>query len=640
MPTVNAYGPRKVATDAIPGVRRTAAETPESEGVGFQQARAQTLGQIGHLGGEVFGAAQAVWRENQQKRLEETKRADDIAVLAAENKLATWENTRIYGPTGALTQQGQNAFGLPEQVATEYQHQAGEIGLTLNTERQRDAYQRVVFQRGANLDLTINRHVAGERQKYQGAEAQAGVENATSAAIANATDPRRVGVELANAEAIINTHAPQLGLGPEAVAEQIGKVRTAVHVGVIESLLAQDQAKGAQVYFEEMKGQINGEAYARIEKALETGTTQQTGLTAAEELWQTHGPKSDLDPINLDTMETAARQRYKDDPKTLDATIKYLRERKSGVDAARKDRDEANANAVWVPASQGATVAQITKMPEFLRLTGKEQVALTDYIVRKAEHAVDERYQAEARAAAREGRAYQAEVRADATARREQAELERSNWAWYWAQADPKNLVQVSEADLNRMRGDRGDDHINRLIVAKRTLDNPETFKNAQLDADMFKAVAKSAGLEAYKPKTEEDKALLGELQNAVEQRIITEQLSRKRNLTREEKETLMHTMVDERVLLNENWFRADPERIPALVKSPEDRAHAYVPFGKVPPNVVKEGLAAVRQFPGAERMTDAELTQRYGDRIGRAYALSLLGASREEIVRALRGRE
>ena len=129
MPTVNAYGPRKVATEAIPGVRRTAAETPESEGAGFQQARAQALGQLGQVGSTVFGAARAVWQQHQEIRLQEIKRADDIAVLNAENQLATWENTRIYGPTGALTQQGKNAFGLPEQVATEYQHQAGEIGV-------------------------------------------------------------------------------------------------------------------------------------------------------------------------------------------------------------------------------------------------------------------------------------------------------------------------------------------------------------------------------------------------------------------------------------------------------------------------------------------------------------------------------
>lgn len=638
MPTVNAYGPRKVATEAIPGVRRTAAETPESEGAGFQVARAQALGQIGQTGAQVFGAARAMYQQHQQIRLEEIQRADDVAVLNAENQLSTWENTRVYGPRGALTQQGKNAFGLPEELATEYQHKAGEIGVTLGTDRQRLAFQRVALNRGANLDLTIRRHVYGEMQKYQGAEAQAGVENASNAAIANATDPRRVGVELANAEQIISTHAPQLGLGPEAIAEQIGKVRTKVHVGVIESLLAQDQARGAQVYFEETKGQINGEAYARIEKALETGTTQKAGLDASEQLWQTHGPKSDQDPINLDTMETAARQQFKDDPKTLDATIRYLRERKSGVDAARKDRDEQTAGTVWVAASQGQTLAEITKLPEFLRLSGKEQVQITDYVVKKAEHAVDERYQAEARAAAREGRAYQAEVRADATARRQQGALEQQTWARYWAIADPKVLNSVSEMQLNRMRGEMGDDHINRLIVAKRTLDNPETFKNASLDNDMFKAIAQTAGLNAYKAKTEEEKALLGELQNAVEQRIINEQLSRKRNLTRDEKETLMHTMVDQRVLLSE--WGSDPERIPALVKSPEDRAHAYVPYGKIPAPVTKDYLNYVRGLPGAERMSDAELTQRFSTRIGRAYALRLLGGSNEEIVRALRGQE
>ena len=92
MPRVELYGARKVATAALPGVRKEAAETNLSTGVGVEAARANkfnTLGDVAGYGGRLAANAYGTMRQ------EEVDRADEVAIMAAENKLARWEAERI-----------------------------------------------------------------------------------------------------------------------------------------------------------------------------------------------------------------------------------------------------------------------------------------------------------------------------------------------------------------------------------------------------------------------------------------------------------------------------------------------------------------------------------------------------------------
>lgn len=302
----------------LPGVRRQAAENDISAGVALADQRSRTDLAAADFGNTAAQVGVHIAREQREAVDREKERADQIAVLNAGNVMAAWENKRFYDPdTGAMTVHGKDSFGLPETVGAEFQQVASKLEASMGTPRQKEAFARLKLERQQNIDLTLRRHVSGEIQKYEGQELTATVENARSAAISNADDPRRVGLELGRAVAAIRTHAPRLGLGPEEVKMQIDATTSATHVGVIEQLLATDKTKMASVYFDETKSQIKGESLARIEKAIETGQNLAESQKAADKILAAGGSLTDqlekakgLDPKLRD--EVSARIEHND----------------------------------------------------------------------------------------------------------------------------------------------------------------------------------------------------------------------------------------------------------------------------------------------------------------------------------------
>jgi hypothetical protein len=370
----------------------------------------------------------------------------------------------------------------------------------------------------------------------------------------------------------------------------------------------------------------------RIEQAIKVKKHTKQALDASEELWATLGPQGDADPIQLDKMETEARERFSDTPEVMKLTIGMLRERKAGVDASRREREEQTTGALWARASEGASLRDLTAMPEFLAAPGRLQAQLVDYMNNRA-------YTAEARAAARAARAESEEGRAFTRENRRQQQIERAGWAKYWELSDPSKLKDMNDNQLNMLRGELGDDHVNRLFDQKRKQSaGADKVHAATIDDDLFKTTANAAGLPAYDAKSEADKAMLGQLKNAVETAIDVEQQQTGKPITRDRKEQIMRGIVDQRVMLD-TWFK-DPERIAAVVR-PEDRAKAYVPIAQIPPRRLGSVLNYLRGMaPQLQGWTDAQLRQRYEDRIQRAYAHQVLGASAGEIAAILEGKD
>lgn len=632
MPTARVYGQRQIGTAALPGVRLTAAKTALSEGAGVAQAKANTFGAVANLAGGIASTALSV---RDQMITTETKRADEVAMLDAGNQIDAWENKRLYDPnTGALTLHGKDAFGLPEQVNDEYLKLTGAIEKGLSTQEQRDAFQKLKANRGQNLDLTLRRHVFSEMQAYQGKELQSSVDNAVNDAMHNALDPARVGEALTRATDAIKTHAPQLGLGPEQVKEQVAATTSTIHVGVIDQLLANDQVSKAKVYFEETKDQIAGGQLARVEKALDTAGTKQQGLDASDAIWKSLGPKTETDPINLDAMESAAREQFKKDPEALGATIAFLRERKSGIDASRADRAEQTSGAVWIAASKGASLNQVSSMPEFRALPGRVQAQVSDYIVGKAEHTASLKATEENRAYTAENRAYLATQRADQV-------KERNGWTQYWNLSNPAVLDKTSENALQAMRGDLGDEHVNRLLTQKRSLSKTEdAVRAATIDDDLFKTTATAAGMNAYGTLDDGQKAALGQLKNTVETAIDVEQQRLGKLLTRDQKAALMTSIIDKKVMID-HWFGFSSESKIAATVTADERQNVYVPIAQIPAPALGEVYNYLRSMtPANARKSDAELLSTYNARIQYAYGRRMVGATRQEIEDILQGKK
>lgn len=270
MPTVRKRE-RQVVSEALPGVRKQQVSLGR-----LSEVRLNVQATPAAFGSEVGNAIEVVGSQIVQEQLrvrdEETRRANQIAVMSADRELSEWENTRLRDPkSGALNRRGRDAFGLPEEIDGEFKTTYGTVRGKLGNDEQREAFDRMAHARRQDIGNEVTRHVFTEIQKYDDAETENYLANARQAALANAADPRRVSLEIERQEAAITDYAERNGLGTEYVKAKTASVRSDTHVAVIDKMLAMLDDKGAGAYYEKVKDQIVGDDTAKIEKILQEG---------------------------------------------------------------------------------------------------------------------------------------------------------------------------------------------------------------------------------------------------------------------------------------------------------------------------------------------------------------------------------
>jgi hypothetical protein len=258
MPTVPRYQ-RQVAPQPRPSGALRAVETETSAGVGAAQARAyvgrgaeQLGGAIADVGSKFLNLSYSARAKEQQEAKEY---ADQLAILGASNKLSTWERS-LYADGGALTLQGEAAFGLPEKVNADFEKVAGEIEYGLTNPEQQLAFAKLRSQRGQSIALDVERHVSSEIKQFAVQELQAKKANTSDTAIlkGGAGDFTRAGEEMDAYAAAVHAIAPKLGLGPEKIEAEIRDYRSKVHVGIIQQLVADENVDLATRYYEVVTG--------------------------------------------------------------------------------------------------------------------------------------------------------------------------------------------------------------------------------------------------------------------------------------------------------------------------------------------------------------------------------------------------
>jgi len=356
MPTVSRYGQRKVVTEALPGVRKSAAETATSMGAGLAEAQGRQAQAIGELGATVTHIAT---RQIAEMEAEERKRADDVAAMEYDTALGQWGNKRVYDPeTGALTVKGKDAMVLPEQVLGEFDQIADAHEQGMNP-RQLAQAKRIRAQHAQNLNGTLYRHTFREKQEYDAGVVQATVETAYESAVANASDPRRVGVELHKGITAIQLSAKPQGWSPEVVAKKVGDMQSATHTAVIERLLDDKLTMEARVYFEEKGAEITDpKARARVTDMLKVGQTKADGQKLADTISAEGGTLTE----QLAKVKAQAEGDVRDDAQRrlehLDAQRK----------ASEREADESLLDTVYARLKQNGG--------DLSSLTASEQVKL------------------------------------------------------------------------------------------------------------------------------------------------------------------------------------------------------------------------------------------------------------------------
>lgn len=364
---------RSIDLAPLPGARRTAALTPTAAGVGLQAARADVGRAISAVGGEVADIGTRLYGTELAYRArdiqEARQRADQLAIIAADNELATWERDRLYDPEqGALTLKGRDAFGLPETIDAEYSQKAGEIGGRLSTDAQRMAWARIQADRGQRVGLTVRRHVEQEIRTYTAGELQARIDNVIDSAQRNALDPRLIQADVERGEQAIKVLGKQLGFGPEQLEKGIAAMRSTVHLGVIDRLLSEDQSKAAKIYFEEAKGQIAADKIDDVERALRVGSVKKESQEAADQI--------------LATYDTLTKQREAakaiDDPEVRDATLNYIEHEAVVRDREEREAEEARSRGVYDIIDRTGSVRSIPTRV-WSQMSGNERSAARHY---------------------------------------------------------------------------------------------------------------------------------------------------------------------------------------------------------------------------------------------------------------------
>lgn len=276
---------------------------------------------------------------------EEKQKADQLAVLDADQKLSAFETFIQYDPqSGAMNKKGKDAFELPDTVKAEWEKKSTEIEKDLKNDSQRMAYKKMVVQRWGSLDQNIQRHVSNEIRQYDDQVTDSYLTNERDAATANYLDQGRINMSIDRQRSEVVKHAMRNGLPEEWMKGKIDEVTSKTHVSVINRMLVNDQDLTAKSYFDEHKPYIAGSDISAVEKVLEEGSLRGESQRQSDKIMAT-----------TDTMSEAIESSKKvEDPKLRDAIVDRIKDNYS----LRKVADEERRTQLYQGA---ANIVEQTK---------------------------------------------------------------------------------------------------------------------------------------------------------------------------------------------------------------------------------------------------------------------------------------
>lgn len=482
--------------------------------------------------------------------------------------------------------------------------------------------QQLAFDQRANIadrsfDMKLYKHISEQSRVYK-ENVHAGVlETEQRMAAVNWQEPGQIELSVMRTRYEILRKARADGYNTDRPEDRqiieglMISAETGIHASVVSQMLSMGQDSAARAYFEKVKNNLTPEAVVKLDSVTRAAAIDGDAMRGADNAWEVHGPKGLGDPVRLDIMEADLRQQFAGKPKELKEAITYLRSRATAHNDAQREVDAGNKAAVLSKFHDGATINEIQTMPEYMELDGDSRTAVRDYMMNKG---WTEQQRARAEAEYREG---------------VKAQLSFSS---YWELSNPDVLATLSEKQILALEPTLGQERTEDLIKAKRKLNDPAKVHEAKIDTELFNTIAADAGLEPYKTKkSTEEKEYLGRLKNHVETVIDQAQIDLGRKLKREEKETLMRSEMDKKVMYDKGMFSFEKE-MPAAVITPAQRDSIRVPLADIDPGWVSDALNYMRSVGSIPMdMSDQKARLAVREVLERAYAVSITGGSSEE---------
>ena len=255
----------------------------------------------------------------------------------------------------------------------------------------------------------------------------------------------------------------------------------------------------------------------------------------ANSVWFHFGPKTDIAAAEEDVMRDVIDQdsRMKDKtPAERKAVYDIIANKVAVHNRSANERRAESVSGIWEMALASKPLDEITRSPEFQALPGDQKVTLIGQI---------QTFQTKGESLEQQARY-----------------LDLTN--------EPAKLAAMSNSQIIALAPQLGQKLTADLMRKRADLNNPEKISAATIDKEDFNMLAQQADLKPFDTKkSEKEKAALGRLQYAVEQRIYTEQVTKKRQLTRDEKLKVMQQEIDNKVFVD--TFGRDKETSISLVE-------------------------------------------------------------------------
>jgi hypothetical protein len=498
------------------------------------------------------------------ERLQERQDADEL--MRAETQI---KGDYLQFEGEAKQRKGQQAWGVTKEVGEWWDQNAGKASEGITSPHAKRLFQQEVAKQRAAAVGAFSGFEAGQRRASLDESAQASIVGSINLAAANPTNPDLIATAKADILKRNQLRAQVNGWTPEMADGARTTYLTNLHKQVIQGLV-RDQPEAAQAYFAANKDEIEGSQQAEVGAFAQKATATKQGETQADAVWQTLGPRSDRDPVQLDKLEQAIRESSLGD-EAKKVGIAHLKERAAAFKDARHERDDALQAKVNLAVMNGSGGSQIRGMPEFLQLDGEQQRKIMDFIENRA-------LRHEQQAAAREGREAAREARADAAESRYERRLARQGFGAYLQYSNPDVLAGMSENQVINLLPSLGNELTGHLMEKKRQLSaNPGKLAEAKMDSDDFDHLARQMGLPIDDKATPDQKEAKGELRYRIEQRIAAVQQSGGKPLARDQKMQLMREEMARTVTVNPGIFSSNKD-VPVIGLTRDQAQRVVIP--------------------------------------------------------------
>lgn len=220
-----------------------------------------------NLGRDIQGAGDVL----QKHALVAEQLAQRTQASDAENKLQALSLTLTHDPqNGALTKQGQNAFGLSQQYLPQYDTAAQQIVDSVPDQRARLAVQQSAAHMRTGLAEQLDSHELQQHQVFATKTAQDSVQLAEQASAANYNNPS---ILQANHERIgdaIDSMGQTQGWSDDMKDQAKQEAFSRLHSNVVDRMLTDDKPQMAKQYLATNKGEMDATTAYSAERAIDT----------------------------------------------------------------------------------------------------------------------------------------------------------------------------------------------------------------------------------------------------------------------------------------------------------------------------------------------------------------------------------